>query len=362
MPRSITGWRKSAISVLTGLVCLISSPVWAEPVTDLREFFSPEGRRVTEASYPTDETARQMLRAQTAAGVNQFFHRRQLTPTDTQPVVRMNRDTYYSMAVIDVSEGATLTLPEVPDGKYLSLQPVTQDHRVQPMSYDPGTYELATHIGTHMIVIVRLDGTFSEEEAAFYQNQVVLKAGSSQPFRAEPINPESFKRVEVALKAKTPMLLARDGLLALRGGFTAPTDDSRGLFDIDKYQIMAAGGWGGAQWRDNIYEISGGYPMDVCHQATFEDPQNDAFWSFTVYDKAGFMFDDVANVSSNTATANPDGTYTVSFGCDLGAPNNLPTQNESGVFTLAIRHYRPSERVREQGYRLLPFVQPRPNP
>ena len=241
----------------------------------------------------------------------------------------------------------------------MSFQPVTEDHRIQPMSYGPGTYELATHTGTHLIVIVRLDATFSEEEAARYQDQVVVSANSDEAFSAESIEPESFERIENELKAKTPMLVERDGPLALRGSFTAPTDESRGLYDEDKYQILAAGGWGGAQWKDNIYEISGSYPSDVCHQATFEDPENDAFWSFTVYNKAGFMFNDLANVSSDTATQNADGTYTLSFGCDKESLNNLPTANESGEFTLAIRHYQPSERVRDEDYRLLPFVKRR---
>jgi hypothetical protein len=331
----------------------------AETGTDISSFFSPDGRAVTQASYPTDETSRQILQTQSVAGVNRFQHNRKLTPTDDQPVVRMNRDTYYSRVVVDVSKGATITLPDVPEGKYMSFQPVTEDHRIQPMSYGPGTYELATHTGNHLYVIVRLDATFSEEEAARYQNQMSISAASDKMFSAESIEPESFKRVENELKAKMPMLVKRDGIWALSGGFTAPTDESRGLHDVDKYQIMAAGGWGGAQWKDNIYEVSGSYPSDVCHQATFDDPANSAFWSFTVYNKAGFMFNDLANVSSDTATPNADGTYTVSFGCGQEAPNNLPTANESGEFTLAIRHYQPSERVREEGYRLLPFVKPR---
>jgi hypothetical protein len=341
------------------MLVAITSNVQADTVTDISGFFYPDGRVVTHSSYPTDETSRQILLNQSAAGVNRLIHKRKLTPTDDQPVVRMNRDTYYSTAVVDVSKGATISLPDIPEGKYISVQPVTEDHRIQPMSYGPGTYELATHTGTHMVVIVRLDATFTEEEAARYQDQVVISANSDKLFSAEPVEPESFRQVENELKAKTPMLVARDGLLALRGGFTAPTDESRGLHDIDKYQIMAAGGWGGAQWKDNIYEVSGSYPSDACHQATFEDPANDAFWSFTVYDKAGFMFNDVANVSSDTATPNADGTYTVSFGCGREAPNNLPTANQSGEFTLAVRHYRPSERVREEGYRLLPFVKRR---
>ena len=345
------------IAVLFCAVFLAIPTSQAEPVTDVDGFFSPDGRIVTEDSYPTDETSRQMLLTQSRAGINRFSHKRELTPTDDQPVVRMNRDTFYSMAVVNVSEGATITLPEVPQGKYISLQPVTEDHRIQPMSYGPGTFELATHTGTHVYVIIRLDATFSVAQAAQYQDQFMISAKNETMFSAEPVDPESFERVENALKAKTPMLVERDGILALRGGFTAPTDESRGLHDKDKYQIMAAGGWGGAQWKDNIYEVSGSYPSSDCHQATFTDPQNVAFWSFTVYDKAGFMFSDLANVSSDTATPNADGTYTVSFGCGPDAPNNLPTANESGEFTLAVRHYQPSERVREQGYRLLPFVQ-----
>ena len=351
--------RKQYAIVFFSLLSAIVLSAQAETVTDISGFFSPDGRKVTQASYPRDETSRQMLQTQSIAGVNRFAHKRKLTQTDNQPVVRMNRDTYYSQAVVDVSEGATITLPDIPEGKYMSVQPVTEDHRIQPMSYGPGTYELATHTGNHLILIVRLDATFSEEEVARYQDQMLLSANSDEMFGSDSVEPESFKRVENELKAKTPLLIKRDGPLALRGGFTAPTDESRGLYDEDKYQIMAAGGWGGAQWKDNIYEVSGSFPSDVCHQATFEDPLNDAFWSFTVYNKAGFMFDDVANVSSDTATPNTDGTYTVSFGCGQEAPNNLPTANESGEFTLAIRHYQPSERVREEGYRLLPLVKPR---
>ena len=88
---------------------------------------------------------------------------------------------------------------------------------------------------------------------------------------------------------------------------------------------------------------------------TFEDPENQAFWSITVYNAAGFMFSDAANVSSDTATPNDDGTFTLSFGCGRDAPNNMETANESGVFTLGIRHYRVGDKV-TNGYRVLPTV------
>jgi len=328
----------------------------AEPVSSIDDFFLAGGMTTTAENYPTVETSRQLLMAQARAKVNDFAHTRKLTPTDDQPVVRMNRDTYYSFAVVDVSEGATITLPAVPEGKYISVQPVTEDHRIQPMSYGSGTYQLATHYGKHLYLIVRLDSTFSEEEANALQDAMVIDAGSAEPFRAEPVDKEAFVAVENTLRQKLGELLATYGANVNEGMFTAPTDDSRGLYTFDKYTVGAAVGWGGAQYKDNIYESSPDYPAEGCYEASFEDPGNGAFWSFTVYNQDGFMFDDVAHMSSNTASPNSDGSYTIHFGCGADALNNLPIENDTGVFNFVVRHYIPSERVRNDGYRLAPFI------
>ena len=113
----------------------------SQQASTLDAFFSPSGEVVTAATYPTAETSHQLLKSQDLADVNKFNHKPQLTPTDNQPVVRMNRDTYYSMAVIDVSKGASITMPEIPEGKYMSIQPVTEDHRIQAMKYGAGTFD-----------------------------------------------------------------------------------------------------------------------------------------------------------------------------------------------------------------------------
>jgi hypothetical protein len=138
--------------------------------------------------------------------------------------------------------------------------------------------------------------------------------------------------------------------------FTDPRDESNKLYTGEKYPVGAALGWGGAQLQDNIYEISDNYSTDGCYQLTFEDPENSAFWSITVYNKNGFMFNDLANFSSNTAERNADGTYTISFGCGGNAPNNLAIDNRTNFFNLAVRHYQPSKRVVEEDYRLLPLL------
>ncbi|MCK4676429.1 MAG: DUF1254 domain-containing protein, partial [Gammaproteobacteria bacterium] len=193
----------------------------AQPVDNLNDFFSPHGVAVTGASYPTDETSHQMLKNQDLVGVNKFVHKRQLTPTDKQPVVRMNRDTYYSFAVVDVSKGATVTMPKVPNGKYISLQSGTEDHRIQPMFYGSGTFELSTHTGNYLYVVARLDATFTEAEVAKLQDQIVIKANSNKKFKAEPVNEKSFKTVEDKLKGKMSAIVKRDGVNAITGMFTA---------------------------------------------------------------------------------------------------------------------------------------------
>ncbi len=333
----------------------LTTPPEATFSDNVAGFFSPQGEEVTAATYPTAESSRQFLDKQGIVGVNKWLHIRELTPTDKQSVVRMNRDTYYSFAIVDVSKGAKVILPEVPEGKYSSAQIVTEDHRTYPMFYGAGEFDLTTHTGTHVFVIIRLDATLTQKEANQIQDKLRVEANSSELFKAKPVTEASFTRVENELKAKFPAIFKRDGVDALTGCFTHPNDDSKELFTQEKYTVCAAIGWGGAQLVDNIYEVSGSYPADVCHQATFEDPMNEAFWSVTVYNAAGFMFSDLANVSSATAKPNADGSFTVSFGCGPDAPNNIPTANESGVFTLAMRHYRPSQKVID-GYRIVPAV------
>ena len=59
-----------------------SVPALSAPVTTVDEFFQPGGMTATAENYPTLETSRQLLIAQSRAAVNQIAHNRKLTPTD----------------------------------------------------------------------------------------------------------------------------------------------------------------------------------------------------------------------------------------------------------------------------------------
>jgi hypothetical protein len=53
--------------------------------------------------------------------VNKWFYYRKVTPLDNQTVVRMNKDTLYAGCIVDTSKGATITIPEMPAGRYFSV-------------------------------------------------------------------------------------------------------------------------------------------------------------------------------------------------------------------------------------------------
>ena len=56
-----------------------------------------------------------------AGGINSFGHRRDLVDVSSRTSKRLNRDTLYSVAIVDISKGATVSLPDS-GNRYMSLQ------------------------------------------------------------------------------------------------------------------------------------------------------------------------------------------------------------------------------------------------
>lgn len=59
--------------------------------------------------------------------VGEIHHVREATTPEVQPVIRMNQDTLYSAAILDLSKPVTVTLPDL-GGRYQSMHLVNQDH------------------------------------------------------------------------------------------------------------------------------------------------------------------------------------------------------------------------------------------
>jgi hypothetical protein len=124
-----------------------------------------------------------------AGGVNQWDHLRAPTAVDEQTVIRMNRDTLYSFAVVDISQGAVFSLPEAGE-RYLSAMVVNEDHYINRVFHGAGEYRLAVEEfdTPHVLLAVRtmVDPRDPEDlvAVAALQDQLSIHATADRPFSA----------------------------------------------------------------------------------------------------------------------------------------------------------------------------------
>jgi hypothetical protein len=116
-------------------------------------------------------------------GFGVAHHIRVPTPLDQQPVIRMNRDTLYSTAVLDLSRPASVTLPDI-GGRYMSLHVINQDHYSYAVS-EPGRYELTEDaVGSRYVYLIFhtfIDANDSKDIEVANAAQDAVGSGSGDP-------------------------------------------------------------------------------------------------------------------------------------------------------------------------------------
>ena len=302
---------------------------------------------VTPESYIRAETDRSFgnIAAQ-AGGVNKFYYVRQPTPLNEQTVVRMNRDTLYSAAIVDTAGGATVTLPKIADGRFISILLVDNDHYAPAVYYEPGTYELPQDT-KYVAVIVRVQVYNPNDPAEIalvnsIQDQVIIKANS-----ADPLPPMKWDLA--SLKALTERYEKDSAQYSSWKGMMGP----RGKVDEKTRHIAAAAAWGlNPEWDATYLNYSGGQDDQACHTATYQVPENKAFWSITIYGNDGYMKSENAIVGSSNVKLNSDGTFTVHFG-SKGACGDAPNRLDvTEGWNFLMRVYRPGPSVLDGTYTL----------
>lgn len=312
--------------------------------------------KVTPETYIRAETDRQFeVVAKMVGGMNRLYHIRLPTPLDKQNIVRMNRDTLYSMGVVDTSKGATITVPELPKGRYASVILVDNDHYCPFVIYTPGVHQLpkdTKYLGVGIRIQV-FNPKDAEEVAAVnkLQDQFVIKAESADPL------PE-FKWDRASLKELTEKYEKDSAAYSSWKGMMGP----RGKVDEKTRHIAAAAAWAlFPEWDATYLNYSGGHDTKICYKATYKVPENTAFWSITVYGDDGFMKSDNNVVNSSNVKLNPDGTFTVYYGSkeQCGDVANRVDVPEGWNFLLRI--YRPGASVLDGSYKM-PRAEPIESP
>ncbi len=288
-----------------------------------------------------------------AGGVNQFFHFKEPTPIDNQPTIRMNRDTLYSVAVIDISKGATLTLPDVGD-RYMTTMVVNQDHFINEVFDGGGVFQLDmdTFHTPYVLVFMRIlvDAQNPKDVAAVnaIQDGFTIDAASATPFEMPNYDADSFEALRQAA-----IELGRFATDSVRTFGTADHVDPLRHF------LGTAVGFGGLPEDEAFYlNIEPGLPLgEYKIQVPANVPVN-AFWSVSLYNADGF-FElnslDSYVVNSVSGTKNDDGSVTVYFGgCDDGRMNCLPIMDG---WNYAVRLYQPGPEVIDGSW-VFPSVEP----
>ncbi len=87
--------------------------------------------------------------------LGKFVHNREPAPIDHQNVIRMNRDTLYSFAIVDLDAGpATVVMPN-PDGRFMSIQVIDEEQYSPEVIYKPGSYTFTRQdIGTRYVLFM----------------------------------------------------------------------------------------------------------------------------------------------------------------------------------------------------------------
>ncbi|WP_455371135.1 DUF1214 domain-containing protein [Petrachloros mirabilis] len=288
---------------------------------------------------------------QTGGAVNEWFHFRKPAPIDQQTVIRMNRDTLYSGAIVDISEGARLTVPDT-GGRYLSIMVVNEDHYVNKVIYEPGVHELTVqefgtpYVGLAVRTLVDASDPEDIRKANALQDQLKIEAASAKPYTHPNYDKESYKTTYDAL-----LVLGR-GMPDARATF-----GSKESVDPVRHLLGTAWGWGGLPQDEAYYlNVEPNLPVGA-YQLTFRDVPVDAFWSVSLYNKDGY-FDpndqDAYSVNSLTGTPNQDGSFTIHFGGDPKSVNHLPIA-EGWNYT--VRLYQPRKEILD-GTWTFPEVKP----
>ena len=296
---------------------------------------------VTVVNFVEAETARMFDGVLSLCGaINTWQHGREPFALDNQTVIRLNRDTLYSSAIVDITKGATVTLPDAGD-RYMSLMVLNEGHYINAIYHGEGSYELTVDEfdSDYVCVAVRtfVDPNNPKDLEAVHELQDALSidALSAQPYEHPYFDEETRKRTHELL------LELGDGFPDARGAFGRADE-----VDPIRHLTTTAAGWGGLPEYEAMY-FARTEPQEAGQfTLTVKDVPFDGFWSVSIYNRDGFFEEneyDSYSANNVTAVPNDDGSVTLNLSpMDEGLPNHLYIMDG---WNYVLRVYRPGEEV-----------------
>jgi hypothetical protein len=323
MKRSLTIFATVVVMLLCSIQCFAS-------------------KLVTVDNYVRAETDMTFKNYVDKGAFGKFHHIRKPTPIDEQKVIRMNRDTIYSMGVFDLEEPVTIIKPDS-KGRFQSMQIIDQDQYTLEVAYTKGEYTFTEDkVGTrYLFILIR---TFIDannpadiKAANELQDQIVVRQKSPGTFEAPDWDEKSLTKMREAINVLAATRTSAKGMFG-----------SKNEVDPISHLLGTAFGWGGNPEKAAIYvnvvpEKNDGktpYTLTVSEKVPV-----DGFVSITIYNAKGFMEKNDLNaysVNNVTAKKNADGTATIHFGGDPTALNYLPI---TPGWNYIVRMYRPRQEI-----------------
>ena len=284
-------------------------------------------------------------------GINTFFHFREVVPLDKQAVIRMNRDALYSCAIVDISKGATLTIPET-NGRYLSAMIINEDGFINKVYQGKGTYKLTMKEFDTPFIEVALRTLINPvdpadiEKVKAIQDGCTIKSNSAKPYTHPEYDQASYEAVYKAVI-----------------GLSRFVPDTKRMFGSKeevtevRHLLGTAFGFGGLPEKEAYYlNVEPNLPVGA-YEITVKDVPVDAFWSISLYNKDGYFQENEHNansVNNITGTPNKDGSFTIHFGGDPKSSNYLHIMDG---WNYTVRLYQPRKEILE-GKWIFPSVKP----